>query len=944
MNIKAKIILTTLLALCSSAFTRAYAQDTVEVEGQVLEAGEAEAPLDYAVVSILPAELHTVTDSDGRFRFTGLRGGVQIHIQVQYVGYKSIDTLVTLSSTRVNRYVFRMETENFFMDEVVVTAKANDAGEATASEINRQAIDHLQASSLKDIMQLIPGAVMSNSNLGNPNMLSIRSIDSDPLNSMGTALILDGAQQSNNANLQMTSATAGGSTNSPLYYQETSAGNSAAGIDTRTISLDNVESVEVIRGIPSAEYGDLTSGAVIVKSKVGQTPLNIKFSARPEQYQGSVSKGLRLGENGGTLNLNADFLYTIKRPIESYWNYRRFTAGGIWAKRWGDNFDTRTSLNVHYGLDRRTANPDNAASQLQESGQDAGFKFNHTGNLNINRGWLKSLEYGATFNYTDKLSEESQIASSASGIYSTNMVSGSIISNWTGQHIYDNSGNEITNLLPGTENAFLDNMSDTRLVKTSVYGKELYANARVKLTLFKDWNNGISNRIIAGADFKSDGNLGKGKVYDNETAPSPGSSFSSERIRHYYDIPFINQFSLYAEDLYKHAFGRNEFVLSAGVRYDNINGKNIVAPRANASLSLFDRVTLRGGYGITAKAPSLVYLYPENAYFDMPLYSSGYKENPAEELYIVKTNIYSAENPDLKIATNNKAEVGLDVRLWENRRLSLTAYWENMKNGYALIRSLENFHLVDLPRYRAVQENPGGLPTLELEGMYKAWQSYYTPSNTAVRHKKGVEFELDLGRFDAIRTSFNLSGAWMHENSSSSAYSFSENIRPGTNGSLDRNIGVYEPGRIVSYRERLVTTLRITHNIPKIGFVVTLTSQLTAMDAAWSTYSTDMFVKYLSRTDGKVYDFDLAKADDEEFSYLFDPVIPENREWAEKAVPTLFFNLTLTKEIGDAMRISFFANNMFYNRPIYNSTKNRRSLIELGNDIFFGFDITFNIR
>lgn len=75
MNIKAKIILTTLLALCSGAFTRAYAQDTVEVEGQVLEAGEAEAPLDYAVVSILPAELHTVTDSDGRFRFTGLRGG-----------------------------------------------------------------------------------------------------------------------------------------------------------------------------------------------------------------------------------------------------------------------------------------------------------------------------------------------------------------------------------------------------------------------------------------------------------------------------------------------------------------------------------------------------------------------------------------------------------------------------------------------------------------------------------------------------------------------------------------------------------------------------------------------------------------------------------------------------------------------------------------------------
>ena len=939
-----KTIITAVLPLLLGFCITAQAQEKVELEGQVLEAGTENLPLDYAVVSVLPAELHTVTDAEGRFLFQDLPGGAKIRIQVQYVGYKTIDTLVTLSSTRVNRYVFRMETENFFMDEVVVTAKANEAGEATASEINRQAIDHLQASSLKDIMQLVPGAVMSNSNLSNPNMLSIRSIDNDPLNSMGTALILDGAQQSNNANLQMTSATANGSTNSPLYYQDASAGNSAAGVDTRTISLDNVESVEVIRGIPSAEYGDLTSGAVIVKSKVGQTPLNVKFSARPEQYQGSLAKGLKLGEKGGTLNLNADFLYTIKRPIESYWNYRRLTAGGIWAMRWSDNFDTRTSLNVHYGLDRRTANPDNAASQLQESGRDLGFKFNHTGNINVNKGWLKSIEYGATFNYTDRLSEKSEIASSASGIYSTNMVSGSIISNWPGQSIYDNEGNEITNLLPGTEDAFLDNLSDTRLVKTSIYGKEIYANARVKLTLYKDWNNGIRNKIIAGADFKSDGNLGKGKVYDNETAPSPGNSFSSERIRHYYDIPFMNQFSLYAEDLYKQTFGRNEFVLSAGIRYDNINGKNIVAPRANASITFFDRVTVRGGYGITAKAPSLVYLYPENAYFDMPLYSSGYKSDPAEELYIVKTNIYSAENPDLKIATNNKAEAGVDIRLWDDRRLSLTAYLEKMQNGYSLIRTLNTFHLVDLPRYTVVKENAGSLPELKLEGTYKAWQSYYVPSNTAVRNKKGLEFELDLGRFDAIRTSFNLSGAWMRESYSDNSYSFSENIRPGENGSLDRNIGVYEPNRIVSYRERLVTTLRITHNIPKIGFVVTLTSQLTALDKSWSTYSTDMFTKYISRVDGKVYDFDPAMADDEEFYYMFDPVIPENREWPEKAIPTLFFNLTLTKEIGDAMRISFFANNMFYNRPIYNSTKNRKTLIELGNDIFFGFDITFNIR
>lgn len=282
MNIKRTIYITSAMLL--AAGVQSYGQDTgkAEVEGTVVEADGKDTPMSYAVVSIHPAGLHTSTDSNGDFILSDVPEG-KARLQIQFVGYKTIDTLVTVSAGKLNRFRFRMEVENFFMDEVIVSAQASKAGEATASEISRQAIDHMQASSLKDVMQLIPGAVMSNSNLSNPNMLSIRSIDNDALNSMGTALILDGAQQSNNANLQMLSPTANGSTSSPLYYQDAASGNSAAGVDTRTISLDNVESVEVIRGIPSAEYGDLTSGAVIVKSKVGKTPLKAKLSIRPEQ-------------------------------------------------------------------------------------------------------------------------------------------------------------------------------------------------------------------------------------------------------------------------------------------------------------------------------------------------------------------------------------------------------------------------------------------------------------------------------------------------------------------------------------------------------------------------------------------------------------------------------------------------------------------------------------
>ena len=92
------------------------------------------------------------------------------------------------------------------------------------------------------------------------------------MNSLGTLIIRDGAPVSNNANLQTVSpaitgaGTALGGTSSP-----------AGGVDVRAISTDNIESIEVIRGIPSVEYGDLTSGAVIINSKAGREPFRLRF-------------------------------------------------------------------------------------------------------------------------------------------------------------------------------------------------------------------------------------------------------------------------------------------------------------------------------------------------------------------------------------------------------------------------------------------------------------------------------------------------------------------------------------------------------------------------------------------------------------------------------------------------------------------------------------------
>lgn len=70
-----KAIITAVLPLLLGFCIATQAQEKVELEGQVLEAGTGNLPLDYAVVSVLPAELHTVTDAEGRFLFQNLPGG-----------------------------------------------------------------------------------------------------------------------------------------------------------------------------------------------------------------------------------------------------------------------------------------------------------------------------------------------------------------------------------------------------------------------------------------------------------------------------------------------------------------------------------------------------------------------------------------------------------------------------------------------------------------------------------------------------------------------------------------------------------------------------------------------------------------------------------------------------------------------------------------------------
>ena len=171
------------------------------------------------------------------------------------------------------------------LKEVVVTARES-GGMTSSSRIDRAAMEHLQPTSFTDLLELLPGNISQDPNMGAVNSISLRetgnltatgskSTGSDyNISSLGTLFLVDGAPVNGDANMQNIPNASSDAT-SPEYVRDMTN----KGVDMRTISTDNIESVEIIRGIPSAEYGNLTSGVVNIKRIRRSTPLTARFKA-----------------------------------------------------------------------------------------------------------------------------------------------------------------------------------------------------------------------------------------------------------------------------------------------------------------------------------------------------------------------------------------------------------------------------------------------------------------------------------------------------------------------------------------------------------------------------------------------------------------------------------------------------------------------------------------
>ncbi|MBR5856024.1 MAG: TonB-dependent receptor [Bacteroidales bacterium] len=953
----------------------------VNVSGQIFAVSISDAndkyPVPFAAIILPEINVTATSDAEGVYSLPNMVEG-KYKISIQSMGFVTIDTVIYVSASR-DVFNFTMHESNFRMDEIVVTAEISKAGSATSSIINKNAMEHMQTTSLADIMSLMPGASQQKPDLQGVSTASVRGGSS-----LGTAVIVDGAPMSNNSNMQ-TLRTGKSS--------ETGSVNPTTGIDLRTITTDNVESIEVIRGVAPVEYGDITAGAVIVNAKAGFQPLTLKFNVNPNVYSISATQGFALGKKAGNINYAADYAYSVDDPKASHDYYQRATAKVGYTNTFG-RFYTNNALSFIYSYDRGYPNPLDEDDYQTFYQQDFGIRLAHNGQFNANAGFFKSLQYNVTFNYTNRHSFFEDNLTNADVPYSYSKVDGSVMSSYLNGHIYDFDGKEITNYDPNlTEYDRAWMLPATYWNHYDIYGKELNTFAKVKANFAGDWGK-TNHRLVIGADFKSDGNVGDGTVFDYENPPyrSAGATFETTRMRNFKEIPFINQIGAYIQETFSVDIAKRKLELVAGLRYDQVITSTTeqyneslayggLSPRINMSYELIPRVlNIHAAYGITRKAPTLYYLFPESKYYDMVNYnnaaSSTIPDN--QKMQLVTTYVQDRNVDELEMMKQTKYEVGLSANIGK-MYFSVVGYQEVVDNGFGFYTDPEDYRLVDYVQYKHYfdTENGGlmthanGTPLLEEYARNAYFVSVTNPGNRSRSRRTGLEYVFNFGRIDAIRTTFQVDGQlYTSKTLPEAGYSACRRISNSGDYSTYPDIGFFDNVDVsgVNYTEYLSTNVTAVHNIPQIGLVISANAHIRWRSHSWTKYTDDRDLltipkKWMPRTDSQVdgveykagvlYDFNKEWANPENpnynrFRYI---IATDSYDWDTFYLrqrvyePNLTIGINITKEFGDNFDISFFAQNMFRSSRLQESATDPGSLIRTGGGgFFFGLQLNATIK
>lgn len=917
-----QFLLMILLLVSADVMTAQQNRALFSISGKVVDAKTGE-PVIGAAVNVEDTGIWAISDENGTFFLPDIRPG-DYAVQFSCLGF--VDKRLSFVVKKdIPNLTIKLDQNTLALNSVVVTAERDKEGMNTSLKFGANALNHLQMSNVTDISSLLPGGKTVNPDLTTDNAVSLRSGGLAAGNAaFGTALEVDGVRVGNNASF-----------------------GSMSGTGTRNISTENVQSIEVITGVPSAEYGDLNSGMVRINTRKGLTPWNVTFAVNPRTYQASASKGIDLMKNRGVLNVSAEWTRATKKLSSPYTSYTRRGFSASYSNTFKNvlKFEIGATGNIG-GMN--TKNDPDAYKGTWSKVRDNVLRANTSMTWLLRKSWITNLKLDASVNYNDNRSQDHAYGSSAS-------MMPAVHSELAGYYLADR--------LPVSY--FSDKVIDS---------KELDYAASLKYEWFKKSGKRLS-KLKAGVQWKANGNVGEGEYYED-----PSVAANEYRPRPYSQYPFMHNVAAYVEEDYTFPIGKTSLQVSAGLRLENLfvkdtDYKNVssLSPRFNAKWKISDNLSIRGGWGVSEKLPSFYILYPVQKYRDIQTF--GFSHGDASS-YVYYTQPYKMLfNENLKWQKNYNAEFGIEAYFLRTS-VSLVGFFNKTKDPYTYqnIYTPFSYNIMSIPSGYTVPDNPEIRVDSQTGQVYMRGsnEEFWTPMATKVTDKTffesqmpgngddiyrtGAELIVDFPEIAPIRTKFRLDAnyaythyidntlnwtyrtGWSHTSLSNRSYQY---VGIYANGGES---GTFNGKESHSLNANLTA---ITH-IPEARIVITCRLEMSLLSRfrnlsryqgkeyaynvnadgvesiGGSIYDSNNYtairpVKYMDE-DGDVHDFTDKEASDPAFANL---IIKSGNAYtfAQNGYGAyLSANLSVTKEIGDHVSLSFFANN-FTNSRMYVTSK-----------------------
>ena len=910
----------------------------ITIAGRVADE-ETQKPIEFASILMKENGLWAITGADGTFRIKNIPAG-KVVLTIQCLGYATRQIALDINKD-IPRLRINLKQENLKLDEVTVTAKRKDNESTTSYTIDRAALDQQQLLNVSDIATLLPGGKTVNATLMSDNRMALRSGSQEKGNaSFGTAIEVDGMRLDNNA-----------------------AAGETAGASTRTISSSNIESIEVVTGIPSVEYGDLSNGVVKVNTRKGKSPFIVEGKLNQHTQQIALNKGFDLGGHDGVLNVSFEHARSFSNAASPHTAYQR----NILSLHYMNIFMRETTpLTLNVGLTgniggyNAESDPDNELDDYSKS-RDNNLRAHFELNWLLNKKWITNLSLRGSFSTADRYSED---------------------------YTHTNSATTLANLHATEEGYFMATDYDSNPDAPIILGPMGYWHVKqyhdskpvnTSLRLKADWTRRFSkvmNRLMLGAEYKDSRNNGRGTYYEDlRYAPS-------WREYRYDNLPALNNIALYAEEKVSISTSKlSTLEITAGLRDDItiINGSEYgtvssLSPRFNGRYTFWKNrrkrvvsdLVLHAGWGKSVKLPSFQVLYPSPSYYDIEVFRSpstadnttvsAWYTRPSKALY----------NPDLKWQYTNQTDIGIEMNI-KGTRVSLSAFHHRTYNPYMAtteytpfsyyytpVSALEGLTIPTDGRTYAINPTTGTVTVRSADGSTaivpnnerRFYQSNTRYVNASPLDRYGLEWMIDFKQFKALNTSLRFDGNYYYyksEDETLFASMHNSNTKMTGTGEPYQYIGWYRgtngtstaqtsiANGAISKTLNLNTT--ITTHIPKIRLIMALRieSTLYSYRKSLSNFEGDVYPEYYTTWDDPntmipfAEKFLWAKDNDATlYNDLQNLVVHPNTAYVMNANRISAYysaNLSVTKEIGDHVSISFYANNFFNNMKTVHSSQ-----------------------